>query len=394
MKQSTKIGLVFSIAFLFTFNVFAQDKPTKWYDKFSLGGYAQLRYNRLLETNPDLKCEQCDKSLGSNGGLFLRRARVRIQGDISPRLFMYLQYDMAISSGNSNATMLGLRDAYFDLALDDDKLYRVRFGQSKIPYGFENMQSSSNRITLDRNDAINSGAKDERDLGAFFMITPPEIRARLQKLTKSGLKGSGDYGMFNLGVYNGQGAGRFEANDNLHVVGRFTYPYEFKNGQIAEAGIQAYTGKFTVTNSSKNLETNTLWDDKRVAGSLIVYPQPLGIQAEYTIGKGPEFNPTTMKTELQNLEGGYAQLMYRKPIKNDFVTSFVKYQYYDGGKKFETDARSYTVKDTEIGVEWIHNKYVEFTAVYMISNRRYEDASKPINLQKGNALRLQVQFNY
>lgn len=54
---------------------FAQTKPTevspkKWFEKISLRGYAQLRYNRLFETNPALKCEQCDRSLGENGGFF------------------------------------------------------------------------------------------------------------------------------------------------------------------------------------------------------------------------------------------------------------------------------------------------------------------------------------
>jgi hypothetical protein len=36
------------------------------------------------------------------------------------------------------------------------KEYRVRIGQSKVPYGFENLQSSQNRLSLDRNDALNS----------------------------------------------------------------------------------------------------------------------------------------------------------------------------------------------------------------------------------------------
>jgi hypothetical protein len=60
---------------------FAQTKPSetspkKWFEKIQLRGYAQLRYNRLFETNPALKCDQCDKSLGENGGFFLRRGRL------------------------------------------------------------------------------------------------------------------------------------------------------------------------------------------------------------------------------------------------------------------------------------------------------------------------------
>lgn len=58
-----------------------------WYEKFAIRGYAQLRYNRLLETNPDLGCEQCDKSWGEGGGFFMRRVRVIFFGQISPRVY-------------------------------------------------------------------------------------------------------------------------------------------------------------------------------------------------------------------------------------------------------------------------------------------------------------------
>jgi len=37
-------------------------KQKEWYENIQIRGYVQTRYNRLLETNPDLKCEQCDKS--------------------------------------------------------------------------------------------------------------------------------------------------------------------------------------------------------------------------------------------------------------------------------------------------------------------------------------------
>jgi hypothetical protein len=53
------------------------------------------------------------------------------------------------------------------LSFDAKKEFRVRVGQSKVPYGFENL-SSQNRLTLDRNDALNSAVANERDLGAFF----------------------------------------------------------------------------------------------------------------------------------------------------------------------------------------------------------------------------------
>jgi hypothetical protein len=136
----------------------APTPPKKWYDKISLRGYAQVRYNRLLETNPALKCEQCDKSWGDKGGFFIRRARLIFSGNLSERVFFYIQPDLAssISSSVAAQNFAQIRDLYFDVALDTKKEFRFRIGQSKIPYGFENLQSSQNRLALDRNDPLNS----------------------------------------------------------------------------------------------------------------------------------------------------------------------------------------------------------------------------------------------
>ena len=73
---------------------------------------------------------------------------------------------------------------------------------------------------------------------------------------------------------------------------------------------------------------------------------------------------------------------------------FVRLQYYDGGKKHELDARSYTVKDTEIGIEWHPLPHFEFLVEYTFSDRRYEDFENPINHQKGRLMRVQVQLKF
>jgi hypothetical protein len=80
-------------------------------------------------------------------------------------------------------------------------------------------------LTLDRNDALNSAVANERDLGAFFYWAPSKIRERFAMLVKDGYKGSGDYGVFAFGVYNGQTSNRTEGNRNLHVVTRVSYPF-------------------------------------------------------------------------------------------------------------------------------------------------------------------------
>jgi hypothetical protein len=69
----------------------------EWFQKLKIRGYAQLRYNKLYETNPDLKCEQCDKSWGGDNGFFFRRIRVIFYGQVHERLFIYIQPDFASS---------------------------------------------------------------------------------------------------------------------------------------------------------------------------------------------------------------------------------------------------------------------------------------------------------
>ncbi|MFY8079124.1 MAG: porin, partial [Flavobacteriales bacterium] len=290
-----------------------------------------------------------------------------------------------------------IRDAYFDLGLDKDNEFRVRIGQSKVPFGFENMQSSQNRLPLDRADALNSAVTNERDLGVMFYWAPKETRKLFSSLVRDGLKGSGDYGVLGLGIYNGQTANRPEANENRHAVARLSYPFEIKN-QIVELGIQGYKGLYTFSSSQLSsgvkINDDKTYADDRVAASLIVYPKPFGIQAEYNIGRGPEFDNATDSISTQSLRGGYATVSYKLDYKDQTFIPFVRYQKYDGGKKHELDARSYNVEETEVGIEWQPAKQFELVVMYTMSERRYEDFVKQDNIQKGNLMRIQAQINF
>lgn len=385
-----------------------KEKPKKehWYDNIGIRGYVQVRYNGLLSTNDKVSCEQCDRSWGTtstapdakaNNGFFIRRARIIFSGQVHPNVYFYIQPDFA-SSPSSGVNNFGqLRDAYFDLSIDKKREYRFRVGQSKIPFGFENLQSSQNRLTLDRNDAINSAAANERDLGVFFYWAPEEIRERFAMLVRDGYKGSGDYGVFAFGAYNGQTANRSEGNRNLHVITRITYPFVIGN-QIIEPGLQAYTGKWAFTSelstgvtTPNKLQTT----DQRIGATFVLYPKPFGIQTEYNIGRGPRYDKVTNTVQVSDLEGGYITLNYKWDLpKKQYLFPFAKFQYYDGGKKFEKDARSYVVRDYELGLEWQPFKAFELVAEWVIADRTFEDSALKNNRQRGNLLRLQAQFNF
>lgn len=377
-------------------------KETKWYERISLRGYTQVRYNRLpsIVRNDDLINEQGDKSIGGGNGFIIRRARVILYGDIHPRVSIYFQPDFASSIGEQLGVVI-LRDWYTDLHLDRKREWRIRLGQSKVPFGFENMQSSQNRLPLDRNDALNSAVKDERDLGAFLYWAPDHIRKRFSHLVSSGLKGSGDYGALGLGVYNGQTANRPELNNNLHAILRFTWPFQFGN-QFVELGGGGYYGKYTIklaeqpdgttytTSDTKNRITDT-----RGHAAFVLYPKPFGIQAEYNVGMGPSqgrLDPTFITSRF--LHGGYVTLSYKidEPFKTDALIPYVRGTLYEGGKKFFTNAPRYSVREIEAGLEWQIIKWVEVVVAYMVVDRTSD--RYPYNQEYGHVTRIQVQVNY
>ena len=91
------------------------------------------------------------------------------------------------------------------------KELRIRAGLSKIPLGLKLLQSSQQRLAFDRSDAINSAVPGERDTGIFIYYSPAETRKLFRSLSIQGLKGSGDYGVLGIGVYNGEGINVSEA---------------------------------------------------------------------------------------------------------------------------------------------------------------------------------------
>ena len=396
MKQ---LLVLFSFYLFLSQSVLAQTVPPKkqWFESIQLRGYMQVRYNRLLETNPLLQCAQCDRSWGDNGGFFIRRMRLIFSGQISERVYFYIQPDL-VSNPSSTATQYAqIRDAYVDVGLDAKNEFRLRVGQSKVPFGFENMQSSQNRIPLDRNDALNSAVANERDLGVFFYWAPKNIRTLFASLVNDGLKGSGDYGVFSFGAYNGQTANRAEANNSPHIVSRFSYPFAV-NKQIVEMGVQAYTGQYILTpdliNAGVKLPATRSFLDQRVASSFVLYPKPFGIQAEYNIGRGPRFNKVSDSVEVSSLKGGYITASYKTQKGKHVIIPFSRYQYYQGGKKHEMDAMAYDVKEFEVGIEWQPNKNIELVTMYTFSDRRFESFKNQNNQQKGSLLRLQLQLNF
>lgn len=385
----------------------------KWYDRLSIRGYAQFRYNEVLGEHGEAQYIG-DRSIGENQNFLIRRARLILSGDISDHMYVYLQPDFASGiPGVSEANQYGqIRDWYGDLYIDRDKVYRVRIGQSKIPYGWENLQSSSNRIPLDRNDAIDSATRNERDLGVLFYWTPEVAQDRFKYVLDEGLKGSGNYGVFGIGLYNGQGGSLNDQNDNLHTVARLTYPFALPDGQIVEAGIQGYTGRYGVLSAPISplgtgpavrprgaVETgDNSHIDQRIAGSFVWYPQPFGIQTEWNLGRGPALNAAQTEIIDRPLSGGYVMLMYRHATDRcGILFPFLRWNTFQGGYKSERNAPYVRVNEWEMGLEWQFTPQMELTVEYTLTDRTNTSAhASGLSYAQfeGSLLRSQFQINY
>jgi hypothetical protein len=398
----------------------------RWYEKISVRGYSQFRFN----SSPDaeLLTAPGDRSIVKDNEFFMRRARLIVSGQPLDRVFVYLQAEFAgLVNGQENTTVL--RDAYADLFLTENKEWRIRPGQSKIPFGFETLQSSQNRLAFDRNDATFSSVPNERNLGIFLYYAPTVVRERFRRLVESGLKGSGDYGMLGIGVYNGQNIDQQDVNKNKHVVFHSAYPYEFSNGQIVQVGMDAYTGQVGVSTSpvmptnpsltagipvSPQITNSGDYLDERVLWNLIVFPQPFGLQAEYMIGRGPQLNNDRTEIELGSVRGGYVQLYYNYKCDTycQNIFPYVRWQEYFGGQKLQSNAPQQSVRETELGLEYQFNRALELTVAYSWTQRTSGDsATLPVNtcglsaspvsctqtpyqLQTGNLIRFQLQWSF
>ncbi len=372
----------------------------KWYERLKLKGYMQFRGSSVLNENGGLLNVPNDPFANDVTTLGIRRGRLTLSGDITSHLYMYVQVDYfgtvtgSASGTGTNVNALQARDYYADISLDPGREYRVRLGLSKVPFGWSNMQSSQNRLATERPDAINSAVEGERDLGAFFYYSPYDVRERFKNLVKMGLRGSGDYGLLALGAYSGQGIGRSDGNAQTHFVARLAYPFEFSNGQFFEVGIAAYTGRFMPAVTGATAVPTRGVNDSRVGISAILYPQPFGLEAEWNWGEGPELNTATNRIDAKSLNGGYIQACYRHVFANSQeLIPFVRWQYYNGGRKFAANAPHNNVNEVGLGLRYIPYPELEMSLMFNHGTRTNTNLA-PYNAVSYEYIGLQAQVNF
>lgn len=371
-------------------------------------GYTQLRFNEIISGDKDAPSGRSrlrsvhDGSIGPDSNFFIRRLRLVFQGDLGHGVSFYLQPDFAAavnnqSSGERRDNYLQLRDAYVDVALDKAHRLKLRAGQQKVPFGWENLQSSSNRIPLDRSDAMNSAVPSERDLGLTAYYTPAHVEEIWDELENEGQKLFGNYGAFGVGIYNGQGINRPERNESVMSVAMATWPFRLDgiglDGQVLELGGAVMHNKVRPEVRAGGV-TEENFEEHRVGLHAVLYPRPFGIQAEWNFGKTPEFDTASQSIELKKASGGYVMAMYRIPhVGEGTLIPYARWERYKGGWKAAVNSPRLDTNDIELGVEWTPFKPIELTLAYARMKRREADERRT-GQAKGDVLRAQIQWNY
>jgi hypothetical protein len=201
----------------------------------------------------------------------------------------------------------------------------------------------------------------------------------------------------------------------MHFITRLAVPKALPSGQIVEWGIMGYTGMYSVLGSpisplgvgpaatplgTSNTNNPDGIFDKRAAATFVYYPQPLGFQAEWTVGRGSGLNDAQTAVIDRSLYGGYAMVMYRYvTCDHGELWPFARYNYYQGGYNSERNAPFSLIEEWELGLEWQFNKSLEFVTMYTFTDRTNTRAISVANTESyqqfvGDLLCFQLQWNY
>jgi hypothetical protein len=192
-----------------------------------------------------------------------------------------------------------------------------------------------------------------------------------------------------------------------------TIPFQLENGQIVEVSVQGLMGDYVVSGAPirplgqgaaitpAGTGGRTGIQDQRVAATFVWYPQPLGFQAEYQVGRGPGLSDDQTVVDDRSLDGGYVLAMFRHDTcsKWGILTPYARYQQYRGGYRNLANAPYGRHRQVDLGIEWQLRKELELVMEYNIINTINFTANNAANTLSygdfdGTALRLQLQFNY
>lgn len=307
-------------------------------EKVKLSGYIQGQFTSDAAADPETDFR-------------MRRARLKLEAPVSEMAALTLQIDATRT--------VELKDAYLDLGRPTDN-WRLRLGQSKVPFMYEVLESSSSRLEPERTALAGTLFPGERDLGAW---------AYLKNVLGDGIPGA----TLDVGFQNGAGANTADNNDNKDIVARLRLPIGGAPPDKTTEADSIYVGYLKGELTDKSSVTT---DKNFLGGGLSKLFGPVWLRGEAVGGEisGKDFF------------GWYAHGAYEIP--NTKGTIFARYEQFDENR----DASDDLYRNTTIGYQHMIDTKTRVIAAYEI---RDPDAGySKFAKTNGNMATLRLQVKY
>jgi len=300
-------------------------------------GFGKIKVNGLMHF-----WYQNDNGTVPKDTFRLRRAEIKFSGDIKPEVSWAVVFDPA-QLREDLTRKSPLQD--FVITLKPYKHISVDFGQYKVPFGMEGLESSAKLNFIERS-ALTSVFK-WADYGDVGFTVKGDFKVNNVKIQGA------------VGLFNGEGQNKLDVNEPMDLVGRLIV----KPIEALHLGVAHYNGK----TGSGSAETGNI----RTGGEIKFVKDPISGYGEYVTGKSGGKEKKTYY-----LAGGYKILPSLQVV--------VKYDWYDPDIDTEDDEKH---EDT-IGLNYFfekHNAKIQLNYVY-----RGEKGTTVDN----NIVRVNVQISY
>ena len=371
MKKSIFTALLF----LITISVNAQEKKISWINNVKLSGYALTEYQYSGQENA--------KSNSFN----LRMARISLDGYIQQDFYWKAQIQF-----NGNTSTLGNSPRVVDLFTEWQKykFFRIKIGQFKNPFTFENPMNPIDQGFMGYGQIImklagftdRSGehSSNGRDIGLQF-------QGDFLKNTKGR-----NLLHYEIGVFNGQGINVKDVDEQKNIIGGvWVMPVAgMRLGMFGWTG--SYARKGTWTNDANENHTGIRkLQQRRYAFSGEYVVDDWTFRSEYAHSTGPAFSKTLNNTDDEtstncNLgpygdqsQGIYA-LVIAPIIKNKFHAK-ARYDMYQPSGDASKQKTQY-----ELGLDYEFHHNIEISGEYALINDR--------SLEKHNYNMIDVEVSF
>ena len=332
------------------------DKPTPWFSNIKLSGYSIVEY-------------QYSAQKGSKSNTFdLRLARVSLDGRLKGDFYWKAQMQI-----NGNTSTKGSSPRLVDLFAEWQKytFFRVKAGQFKLPFTFENpmhpidqgfMGYSQNISSLSGfSDRSGGHSSNGRDIGV-------QVQGDFLKTS-----GGRDLLHYQAGVFNGQGINTKDVDQRKTVAGGlWVMPVEgLRIGVFGLEGSYARKYTFTDDEGAKRTVTKSLPQHRYALSAEYKTKSDWTLRSEYIHSTGEGFKTSDNEKNADLTLNGYgskADGLYAlaiAPVVKQKAHVKARYNMYRRDGEWGSAKTMY-----EIGADYNFTKNVGISAEYAFVNDR------------------------